>query len=482
MLLDGAWRMLHGQRPHIDFYSHVGVLTFAPTAIGMWLTHGRPAAFGYGQALTGLALGIWSYLLCRKRMHDVPAILMSLAVTLMATTPSILGFPPLLFAPAMTYNRAGYALFALILVETFIKNRDNSQPGNSRGELAGGISTGLALGLLLFLKITYFVFAVFFLAVMAFTNPETKRRWAGLLVAFAAVFLACSAYFSFNLKPMFVDLATVAGSKRLHMTWYLLDAMFEQAGVIIVLCLLGSWLLYIEGRKQDARALSVGGLLMGAIGVVLITGNYEQSGFPMGVFLAIIVADLTIRHTRHAGSGNAFMQAPRALVLLFSSVFVVVFLASQTSGAFYAIALKVKKGNHTSGLHSNVLATFVPIEGDEPYSNFVNDGLDLLQKYRQGNETVMSLDFTNPFSYGVGAKPAAGGNTVMQYRTTFDDSHRQTPQSLFGSADLVMLPRPGHFSDTSLEYSIVPLYGAYLKSHFTLVDETKEWQLYRRNQ
>src|SRR5947209_18349739 len=40
MFLDGAWRMMNGQRPHIDFYSHLGVLTYAPTVLGLWLSRG----------------------------------------------------------------------------------------------------------------------------------------------------------------------------------------------------------------------------------------------------------------------------------------------------------------------------------------------------------------------------------------------------------------------------------------------------------
>src|ERR1700758_1262466 len=40
MVFDGAWRILNGQRPHIDFYSHVGVLTFVPEVIGLWIARG----------------------------------------------------------------------------------------------------------------------------------------------------------------------------------------------------------------------------------------------------------------------------------------------------------------------------------------------------------------------------------------------------------------------------------------------------------
>jgi hypothetical protein len=91
----------------------------------------------------------------------------------------------------------------------------------------------------------------------------------------------------------------------------------------------------------------------------------------------------------------------------------------------------------------------------------------------------MSLDFSNPFSYSLRIKPARGGTTVLQYGTTFDDRHRQSPEELFGFADLVMLPN--FYSDGTLAASIPRLYGPYLNSHYKKVAESVNWQLYRQN-
>ncbi len=99
MLFDGAWRMLNGQRPHIDFYSHVGVLTYVPTLVGMWISHGTAAGFGYGEALVGFLLGVWAYVLGRRRLSDAALALMCLGVVLMATATFSLGFVPLSLSP-----------------------------------------------------------------------------------------------------------------------------------------------------------------------------------------------------------------------------------------------------------------------------------------------------------------------------------------------------------------------------------------------
>jgi hypothetical protein len=170
----------------------------------------------------------------------------------------------------------------------------------------------------------------------------------------------------------------------------------------------------------------------------------------------------------------------QALVLFLGSVIIVVFLLTNILTLGYSVAVRQLKAAKVPGLASPILATFIPVDGDREYAAFANDGLALVQHYRHPGESIMSLDFTNPFSYGLGAKPAPGGNTVMQYRTTFNEKHRQTAESLFGSADLVAIPKPGEFSDPSLDYSIMPIYGSYLEQHFDLIGHSTDWKLYRR--
>ena len=474
MLLDGAWRMLNGQRPHIDFYSHVGVLTFVPTLVGFWMTHGMPAAFGYGQALSGLLVGAWAYLLCRTRLNDVSTVLMCLAVTVITATPSALGFQPLVVVPAMTYNRCGYAIFALILAEALGEPKEDRKAD----DFWGGVSTGLALSFLFFLKITYFAFAVFFLAIIVSLRPRTRRSWTGLLAGFSALSLSLCAYLGFNLMPMFSDLATVARSKHLHFDWYTFDVILELGGAVAVLSLMGAAVLVFTNRPRSAKVIAIGGLTVCSIGVMMIVGNYEQSGFPLAAFVAIIVADAV---TSRAQPLRGSAQALQVFALLLSGVFVLVLLGTDAITMPYALAVRLIRAPRAIGLATPKLRTFVPVDGDQPYANFVNDGLRLVSQYRKPGESIMSLDFTNPFSYGLGAKPAPGGTTVLQFNTTFNARWRQTAESLFGSADLVAVPKPGAFSDTSLEYSIAPIYGTYLESHFKLIGKSRDWRLYRRN-
>ena len=60
---DNAWRVLWGQRPHVDYSSGLGPVTYLISALGMKLAGGNLNGLGYGNALAGVAIGIWAYAL-----------------------------------------------------------------------------------------------------------------------------------------------------------------------------------------------------------------------------------------------------------------------------------------------------------------------------------------------------------------------------------------------------------------------------------
>ncbi len=472
MLLDGAWRMMNGQLPHRDFYSHLGVLTYAPTAVGLWISGGSATGYGYAQAFVGLTLGFWSYWLGRRYLQDVPACLLCVAVVLLAISTSQLGDPPGMVA-GMTYNRQGYAILAVILLETLA----GRTAALKRNDFPGGLSTGSALAILLFLKITYFVFGVFVVAALIPVRPQGKRRWAGLATGFAGISAAVCAYLRFDLIPMCKDLATIFRAKHFHLLFFAFDTILQEVATFLIFVFMATVLLFLHQERRAARAVAAGGLVV-SVTSLLIFGNYEQSGFQMAAFLAIIAIDIISTCIPVDLLQTSVLHVS---VLLLASAFVLTSVTSGVISLSEATVVRLTSASRSPGLGAPRLETFKPVSNDVEYRAFVNDGLTLLSKHRIPGETVMSLDFTNPFSYGLGIRPARGGTTVLQYRTTFDDKHRQSAESLFGSADLVMLPQPGRFSDGTLDYSIVRIYGPYLNKHFKLVATSLDWRLYRHN-
>ncbi len=468
MPLDGAWRLLNGQRPHIDFYSFMGVLVYLPTVCGLLLSHGGAQGFAYGQALVGIGSGIWAYLLTRRRLPDVPAALFCLAIVLLAVAPYPLGHSPLFTSPATTYNRYGYVALALIMLEGVA---ERLRPAKSR-DFLGGLSTGLLLVALFFLKITFFGAAVFLIGAFALCRPQTRLRWAGIATGCTALSIAICAYFSFHMLPMLRDLIMVAGAKRVFPRAYELDSILTDDGALLSFTAIAALLLTLSKRDRSARSILIAGAALCFAGTVLIFGSSEPHGAPLAVFLVLIAL------SRLSFRASGLTHAVRSGVLLWGGVFTVTALMPSLIGLGYATLLSAQAKRHEIPMAGKPLSTFIPTGTDNHYRAFVNDGLALVKQHTRPGDTVMSLEFSNPFSFGLGMKPARGGTPTLDYLTTFNDAHRPTPEWLIGSARLVMVPKI--YSHPSLE-NILRLYGPYLNTHFHLEGESRQWRIYRAN-
>ena len=470
MFFDGAWRMINGQRPHIDFYSNLGVLTYVPTVLGLWISRGSAWGFGYGQAAVGLAIGLWIYLLGRRRFSDAPLVLMCIALTSFTVAPSAPGWLILKIGPATTYNRLGYVLITLLLIESLLKRRDASL----RSAFQGGVSSGCVIGVLLFLKITYFVVGILLLFATIPCSKQRKVRWVGLASGFLLIIVPILSYMGFSVSPILQDLKTVAGAKRVHLESYMLDGILEQAGLVMVFSLAAVLLLLRHERRDRAKVLLIAGSLVSLSGLLLILGNTEEAGFPLGgLWATIVLNEITASIPMRTTKQDFF----RVSVLLFGLTLSSGTLLSGALSIVAGIAGRIHYPQRLLPMDSPVLSGFLIAGNERWYTDFVNDGFRLVRQLREPQDTIMCLDFANPFSYSLGIKPAPGGTTVLNYQTTFSDFYRPSAASLFGSAKLVIVPKV--FSDGSL-YSINRLYGSYLDSHFYLIGESVSWRLYRQ--
>ena len=147
--LDGGWRVLHGQRPGVDFYSQMGPAYYLLHAAGLWLSDGEARGLGYGSAIATSLITVWAFVLLRSRMRSAPFFVTCLFVALLAAAPFPLGYYFFQAAFAMKHNRYGFALTALVMLECFLPQDFLTR----KQRFLGGFSTGLACALMLFLKI-----------------------------------------------------------------------------------------------------------------------------------------------------------------------------------------------------------------------------------------------------------------------------------------------------------------------------------------
>jgi hypothetical protein len=467
VILDSAWRMIHGERPHADFYSPMGLGAFLPTVAGLWLSGGGVQGFGYGQALAGGIFGFWAYLLGRRRLSDVPLVLFCVVVTLTATAATAIGLRPAILTPAVTYNRYGFALIEIVILEALIPARDR----RPMALWMGGFSTGGALVLLLFTKASFFFVGTLMISVFALRLLREPKRWQGMLAGFAGMAMLFFAYLGFNPLPMLQDLRIAAGAKTVDFAWYCYDDIAMGAAACAVLCASAALLIPTYARSAR-RTLWIAGPVIAACGTMLVFTNFEQAGFPLTAITGIVV----LESIRDSEAGSPF----RTSVLIWCALFVFGPIASDSFGLCSGM---IRRASTTRAdclpFTAKNLAGFEGCgEYEKAYVAHVNDGLDLLNARRGSDDSVLTLDFANPFPYALRMTPMRGGVNSQAFNTTFNREHRPSAERMFGSATLVMFPK--YFTDAGLIGVEDEIYGPFLKAHYDPAGESEAWRLYRR--
>src|ERR1022692_2590512 len=167
---ENGWRVLWGQRPHVDYSSGLGPVSFLLAALGLKLAGGSLDGLGYGSAVAAMAIGIWAYALLARRVSGLPAVAGAAMLCLLAVAPLQTGESYWLSTIAMRHNRQGYALLGLLIVESFPMRPQ----GPARG-IGGALSTGVLCAILLFLKANYFLVSLVLAAISVVWSGRLER-------------------------------------------------------------------------------------------------------------------------------------------------------------------------------------------------------------------------------------------------------------------------------------------------------------------
>ncbi len=291
---DNAWRVLWGQRPHVDYSSGLGPVTYLISALGVKLAGGNLNGLGYGNALAGVAIGIWAYVLLVRRVSGWLAVAGAAMLCLLALAPLQLGESFRLSTIAMSYNRQGYALLGLLIIESFPMRPE--EPARGWG---GAFSTGAVCAILLFLKANYFLVSVVLAAVSVVWNGWfERRRIIGLATGFAVVALAFLAYLRFDIGAMWSDLRMAADARSGAVSpAFVVQVFAENFPGFLILAAMAvlaappapadrAW----PGRVLRFRALLLAAMVYCA-GVLLLVTNCQLERLPLHELLALLFLD-----------------------------------------------------------------------------------------------------------------------------------------------------------------------------------------------
>ena len=129
-LLDGAWKVYGGYRPHIDFYNFVGDLEFILFAAVMKVMGPTASALPVGNALFALGAGAAAWIAARRRLSAPLLLFFVLFIGFIVFSTHLLRHPFLDTTYATLYNRHAFALATLVAVPVFLPPLQDSRRRN----------------------------------------------------------------------------------------------------------------------------------------------------------------------------------------------------------------------------------------------------------------------------------------------------------------------------------------------------------------
>ena len=476
IVLDGAWRVLHGQVPTVDFHTLFGPLFFVLVALGMWVGGASMNALVALTVIMFAGLTTWAWWLSLRRTSLVIAVAFTVLVGLLVVGTYHLGFDSAVSTYANLYNRYGYALLFLLLFELFFP----PQNLGGRADALGGFSSGIILVALFFMKFTFFAAAIGFLVVAVVAVRRTRAWGQGLCAGVTALLLPMAIYMRFQfprlieeyLLPVQVRGPVVTGAE--YISSKVMPSLARMGVVAAMAVVVAS---APAGRRTKIRVATL--LAAGFVAAVALNiTNYGTTDMPLLAFLVLVPVELFRRDSATMGPRRvATWLVLGGLALVAAGPFLFKNLASVPT----ARRIKGKVGPALPRVEAPPLADFLVIDadgmGNEDYVGKLNEALALLRAHTGPGDRVASLNFENPFSFALLRAPPSGDVSSWHLGYSFDATHAWAAEEVFANVTILMVPRD---RDDEAVTPLLRIYGTWLALNFDVVEVSPRWALARR--
>ena len=112
------------------------------------------------------------------------------------------------------------------------------------------------------------------------------------------------------------------------------------------------------------------------------------------------------------------------------------------------------------------------------YTHTLQSGVALLREQGVRNETLMTLDFANPFPVLLDLPPALGDPWCMHVGRHISLETALPGERLFADAAYIMVPT--YWRERETRDFLLEVYGGYLDEVYGVVAESGDWRLLRR--
>lgn len=485
-MMDGGWRIMNGQIPHVDFFTPMGPVTFMIVAFGMWLGGACVSSIAYANAVLLVVLSLWAWAVSRTRMSAALSFLFSMYVGFMVAATSVYGHNFKGLGYSAMYNRYGVALTALVFLEALGSPRRQFGPWSY---LVQGVSTGVALAITFFLKLNFF--GVAFLGIMAgaILVPQHPRRWIGLCAGTFVVSAVMLAYLRFDVAAFYHDMTMAAKLRGIGFIRNAFGMVTDPAVFNSVFLLITLWCIapVADGCYRPWMSPRCGqGLLVLFLILVQALLSLTNTQPPLPTLLP--VASLLVLEAARRAVSQRQTADPETLArgfpgwlatVLLALYFVASILVPDMESLPYSAFIRVvgpRGATVTEKFSSQPMADMLaPLDPD--YIRIVNDGCALLRSHSKPSDRIVTMDLCNPFSYALQRVPPTG-DAIYWNQQTFSRNVHLDPERVFRQAAIVMVPKKP--IESRPERRPMDVYADFIDTHYTLGAESTFWRLYQR--
>lgn len=499
LFLDGADRLINGQRPNVDFSSPIGPLTYALLAGGYGMGGTIGTMMPITTALFALLLLVPLVYVLATRLPPLFALVVGLYILLLAIAPAFIGDVAPKPTFAMFYNRFGWAAISLLFLCLLPRHPKTGS------DWADALAMAFLWLLLFYIKTTYAVVGAAFLVALLWF-PHMRGTVLGTAAAAAMGMLIVEAFWGGTAAYIrdVQDAVAATGALRDGPAGLIASIINNIQGVYLFAAVI---LLALLNRvRLDFLLLC---LFMGAAGIVLDRHNSQGPGiltFVPGALIALLAP--------RTGRVGDQVSKPSLAGSLLAAALIVPVLTGSLGNLAYHFLVAARSGPQpgdgtplagliatepgSSSLHAIIrtpqLATGCgPLDRAAPLLETVReehpmgsaqtlavllDGVRLIRDDPRLNGKVLSLDAVNPYNAVLERPAPEGVYSFMDADINMSETIHRSPKTLFRQVDVVLVPIfPAKYPAFDL---VRRLYGPYISAHFEPVARSQCWDAYRR--
>ena len=484
---DSLLKTAQGLRSSLDHFNPIGPLQQWVYGLTLLVQSPATSSLILGNVVIAVfALGLAIVLLRHRASPLTIGIVGLIAVTTALSPRDIDTLMPAADSSMLApYNRWGWALLVPLTMRGALPFR--------RADRLGAVLAGIAIALLLLLKVTYGLAAIGVLAVGLVLQPSRWRE-TGLIAAACLLSLVLIELLTGGQVAAY--LADLAQTMKMASSGFRAQKFVAQLPAFAAFALFSLIVLLAATHRNDEPATHalldhwrayLMALAVGGGGMVVLMQNHYYTEAVTLLLMPLIIAEWTGLMAITPGQPGAVWQRGGEWI----GLILLVTLALPAIDTGFIAAQKVQTERLAPSpeyagtpMHDLVVdKSYLPAGPGACGSPTCSDvrrmstGRDLLQQKcpTWRTRSVLAFNFANPFPFLMGSPSPRHAPIWLHADRSFSASHHVAPDKLFAGVGCVIVA-----NGESNAVALMEIYGADLQSAFTPAGENAEWQLWVR--